>query len=611
MGGPIADVQAAYRARQQELGAARDQLGERDRRLSSLRGIGFFLTLGGAIYGLFQPSTTLWVAVGVVAALFMVPVVLHALVSARAFDVERRLRLCERSLARIDGSYRAPAGEERRRGDAYVDPQHPYASDLDMYGPSSLFEQLNTSETPGGEAMLASWLVSPAAPDEIAARQRAARELARHDRLREDLSVAGMRAGKIDRDARPFLEWARQRAAPAPGSAILYGSMALLALTLAAAVLGPSFGWPRAWLVCVGLQIVAIVLLRPRLEPVIAPVCVKQSPLGTYHDLMRLCEDAQFEDERLQALQRQLREPMAASEQMRSLERLAGMASVRHNAFAYVLALIFLLWDVWCAHLLSRWRTRYGARVGDWLEALSELEALASIATFAREHPDHTWPRVADGPPKFSGRELGHPLIDRGQRVCNDAELGHGALLITGSNMSGKSTMLRSMGVAAVMAQAGAPVCAAELSLSPLRVFTSMRVGDALDRGVSRFYMEVEKLKHIVDAVEEPGPAVMFLLDEVLHGTNSRERNIGAKAVVQHLVARGAIGGVSSHDLGLIELEALTEGKVKNVHFEDHIENGRMCFDYQMKSGPVGTSNALRLMRDVGIDVPGLTDKDA
>jgi DNA mismatch repair ATPase MutS len=183
--------------------------------------------------------------------------------------------------------------------------------------------------------------------------------------------------------------------------------------------------------------------------------------------------------------------------------------------------------------------------------------------------------------------------------------------MITGSNMSGKSTMLRSMGLGAVLAQAGAPVCAAELTMSPVRVFTSMRVGDALDRGVSRFYMEVEKLKRIVDALDEAGAPVMFLLDEVLHGTNSRERIIGAKAVVRYLVEHGAIGAVSSHDLGLVELERLTDGKVKNVHFEDHIENGRMCFDYRMKAGAVSTSNALRLMRDVGLTVPGLSDEDA
>ncbi|HZO13236.1 MAG TPA: DNA mismatch repair protein MutS, partial [Polyangiaceae bacterium] len=517
------------------------------------------------------------------------------------------------AFSRLEGIYHVPAGEEHRRGDAYVDPEHPYASDLDLYGPSSLFEQLNTTQTPGGEAMLAGWLAAPAAPDEIAARQRAARELSNHDRLREDMAVAGMRAGKIDRDAAPFLAWAKQRPVMSAGS--FYAALALASLTvvllIATGFMEPP--WSRAWLVGVGAQVVLIVALRARVEAVLAPVCVKQSPLSTYQDLMRIVEAHDFEDDRLRGLQAQLREPTRASEQMERLERLVGLASVRHNALVQVLADIFLSWDVWCAYLLDRWRARHGARVADWLEALSEIEALASLATFAREHPDYVWPRVADGATRFGGREIGHPLIVAERRVDNDAALSDGvrALMITGSNMSGKSTMLRSMGLGAVLAQAGAPVCAAELTMSPVRVFTSMRVGDALDRGVSRFYMEVEKLKRIVDALDEAGAPVMFLLDEVLHGTNSRERIIGAKAVVRYLVEHGAIGAVSSHDLGLVELERLTDGKVKNVHFEDHIENGRMCFDYRMKAGAVSTSNALRLMRDVGLTVPGLSDEDA
>jgi DNA mismatch repair ATPase MutS len=248
--------------------------------------------------------------------------------------------------------------------------------------------------------------------------------------------------------------------------------------------------------------------------------------------------------------------------------------------------------------------------VAGWLATLAELEALASLATFAHEHPDYAWPRIEEADHVFEGRDLGHPLIPADRRVSNDVALdaAHPALMISGSNMSGKSTMLRSIGVNAVLALAGAPVCASSLRLGIVHVYTSMRVGDALDRGASRFFMEVRRLQQLLAALEDPqtGSAVLFLLDEVLHGTNSRERNIGAKAVVSHLVERGAIGAVSSHDLGLVELEKLTAGRVVNVHFEDHIEDGGMCFDFRMKPGPVSTSNALRLMRMVGIDLPGL-----
>jgi DNA mismatch repair ATPase MutS len=297
-----------------------------------------------------------------------------------------------------------------------------------------------------------------------------------------------------------------------------------------------------------------------------------------------------------------------ASRKMRRLESLAGFAALRHSALVHVVANAALSWDVLCAVALDRWRARHGREVSSWLEALSELEALASLATFAYEHASFAWPTVADGEARFSASDLAHPLIPSRQRVGNDVRLEPPvrALMITGSNMSGKSTMLRSIGIAAVLAQAGAPVCARALTMSALRVCTSMRVDDSLAEGASHFYNEVRRLKRVLDALATPGAPPLFLLDEVLHGTNSRERNLGAKAVVRHLVDHGAIGAVSSHDLGLCELEELTGGKIVNTHFEDQLKDAKadqLSFDYRMKPGPVGTSNALRLMRQVGIAI--------
>ncbi len=611
------DVSQSYRRRLAELDRDKQLLDARDRRLSSWRGLSFVVLLGIGLYTLFVPRAIQWVAVGIVAAVFIVFVVLHAIVSTRQFDVERRSALMKRGLERLAGSYRAPPGQEHLRGDRYADAEHPYTGDLDVFGPASLYERLNVTETPGGAARLADWLRAPAEVTTIAARQKAARELARMDALREDMALAGMRAGKIDRDAAPFLRWAEESAAYArTGRVPTLVSLLLVAGSLAALWASASWGgmWTRIWLGIVGAQILLLMLLRARLEPVLAPICIKQSPLAHYRELLAAAEGANFEDDSLLALQKRLRDGEAtASQHIDALDRLTGLAVVRHNAIVYILADIFLCWDVWIAFLIDRWRLRHGPSVARWLDTLSELEALVSLATFAREHADYAWPEVTAGAPCFEAAALGHPLIAPSERVCNDVSLTaeHSGLMITGSNMSGKSTMLRSIGVNAVLAQIGAPVCAASLRMSRLRVHTSMRVGDDLDRGASRFFMEVAKLKSVVDALDatRPGdPALCFLLDEVLHGTNSRERNIGAKAVVRYLIDGGAIGAVSSHDLGLVELEALTGGRVRNVHFEDHIEDGRMCFDYRMKPWPVSTSNALRLMRSVGIDFPGLTD---
>jgi DNA mismatch repair ATPase MutS len=289
---------------------------------------------------------------------------------------------------------------------------------------------------------------------------------------------------------------------------------------------------------------------------------------------------------------------------MATLEQIISLSDLRHNGIVHVVANFALLWDVWCALLLDRWRKRAGGQARQWLRALGEVEALSSIATFSWEHPAFSWPVVVDSPPHFEADALGHPLVLDDRRVANDVVLPEPgtALLVTGSNMSGKSTLLRAIGVNAVLALAGAPACARKLRMANMEIMTSMRITDSLEHGVSHFYAELARLKTIVDAVLAGRP-VLFLLDEVLHGTNSRERQIGAKAIVAQLIGRGAVGAVSSHDVGLAELEDESGGRVKNVHFEELATDGRMTFDYVLKPGVVTSGNALRLMRHIGLAV--------
>ncbi|MCA9618320.1 MAG: DNA mismatch repair protein MutS [Myxococcales bacterium] len=608
------DPAAHYEARLAELGREDAVLARQDDGLSRYRGLTFLASLGLAGYGLFRSSPPIWAAAGLAFAAFLVFVVRHAMVSTRRFDIERQKTLATRAQERMAGRYRAPEAELHRRGDAFVDPEHPYASDLDLFGAASLFEQLNQTQTSGGAELLARWLREAASPATARARQAAARELSETPELREQMALAGMRAGDVDRNVTRLVEWGTGSAEYARGGLpIALGSLGLVAVSLGLAVMMSLHAgiYTRLWLGSLGLNLLVLMATRNRLAPVIEPVCIQQSPLAKYRDLFALAENARFAEPALERVTARLSAEGGAAHRIARLERLVSLASIRHNALGLLFANLFLLWDVWLAYLIDAWRRDHGPAIAGWLDTLAELEALASLATFAFEHPDFCWPTIEDGEaePRFEATELGHPLLPPERRVVNDVALDHScrALMITGSNMSGKSTMLRSMGVAAVLAQCGAPVCARRLSTSPLSVYTSMRIGDALDRGASRFFMEVRKMKAVVDAVDGERP-LLFLLDEVLHGTNSRERNIGAKAVVRHLVAHGAIGAVSSHDLGLVELESLTEGLVHNVHFEDHIEDGKMCFDYRMKPGPVSTSNALRLMRAVGIDVVGLDD---
>jgi DNA mismatch repair ATPase MutS len=290
---------------------------------------------------------------------------------------------------------------------------------------------------------------------------------------------------------------------------------------------------------------------------------------------------------------------------MKEFRRKVGWFDLRHNGLVHPFINAVLLWDIHCVLALERWQSYAGGAVRGWFHALGELEALSSLASLAHDEPSFVFADVVDGPAVFDASELGHPLIDAPQRVPNDVSLPEPgrALLVTGSNMSGKSTLLRAMGLAHVMALAGAPVCASRLRLAHSTLRTSIRVSDSLERGVSHFYAELSKLKAVVDAASGQKPLV-FLLDEILHGTNSRERQIGARWVLSELLRKNAIGAVSTHDLELCRLPDALMLKVKMVHFRESVHDGKMTFDYRLRPGPVTEGNAVRLMRLVGLDVP-------
>jgi hypothetical protein len=606
----VAQVDERVRARLRALEGERAAVERRDTTLSRARALLFFLSCAVALAALFRVGGVGWTALLGVLAPFAVIVVVHARVAARAFELDRRLELARRSLARIEGRHRAGKNEEQRLGERYLDPEHAYARDLDLFGPGSLFEQLDTTHTAGGADRLAAWLLAPADLATVRARQAAVRELAALPAFREELAVASMRAGPgIARDASALVRWAR---APAAGAwlgraawaSVLLGALAV-GLAVAHAVLG--LGWTRLWILAAVAELALGIALRARIEPVIAPVSERVSPLGGLGALLAQVEAHPFADPSLATLRARVAPPgrAGAAHALGRLDTLAGLVAVRHNALVQLLANAFLGWDVGCAWLVERWRRGAGGSLAGWLDALAEIEALSALATFADEHPAFVWPEPSEGPATFEAAGLAHPLLAAEARVPNDVHLAlaRPALLVTGSNMSGKSTLLRSIGVAAVLALAGAPVCARRLRLSGLRAFTSIHVDDSLERGISRFYAELRRLKRALDAAAAAGPPVLFLLDEVMHGTNSRERHIGAEGVVRRLLELGAIGAFTSHDLGLVPLEERTGGRVRNVHFEDQLDGAEMRFDYVMKPGPVATSNALRLMREVGIDV--------
>ncbi len=530
---------------------------------------------------------------------FVVLVVVHARVLERIERGRRARRLYERGLERIDGTWagRGPDGA-RFLG------SHPYARDLDLFGPASLFQLLDTARTEAGEETLAAWIGSPAAIDEIQARHPAVAELAADIDFRETLAVLAAEA-HVGRTS-ALNRWAGLEPAGASLGA-LAGFAACAATTVALLAAALSGALPEqalfAWLV---VQVGIVLRARRWVNQITSRVEAASADLGLFRQLIEIVEARTFASPRLHAIHLRLTSDGGRpSAHIASLQRIVSIVEqCEHNPYARLIATPLVVRSQ-CAVLIDRWHARHRGQLSAWLEAVGELEAFAALATHKYEHPSDPFPSISTEGPLFHAGGLAHPLLPERDVVRNDVRLGGGApqvLVVSGSNMSGKSTLLRAVGVNAVLAQMGASVRADALRLSPVALGATLKIEDSLQAGHSRFYSEILRIRGIVETARGPRPA-LFLLDEILHGTNSHDRRIGAAAIVHALVEAGAIGLVTTHDLALTELVAELDGRAANVHFADRIEDGRMVFDYRMRSGVVERSNALALMRAVGLDV--------
>jgi hypothetical protein len=525
--------------------------------------------------------------------------VAHARVLNRAERARRAHRIYERGLERLAGRW-AGIGSD---GSRFLD-DHPYARDLDLFGPASLFQLVNTARTEAGEETIADWLKRGAAIDEVRARQGAVEELRNKLDFREDLAVLAAE-GTVSRTG-TVARWAASTPVGIrPVVPMILGASAavLVALTVLASREIVPWSLVIGWLL---VEWVVARLSRRWTETVVARVGRPADDLAIAAELLARIEREPVTAPRLQVIVATLEtDGVRASA---AIHRLTQIVSLRESSVHNLLFAPFtsaLLVPDQLAIAIDRWHARHGRAVGEWLRAVGELEALSSFATHAYEHQADPFPTLVDGTPLFHGEAIGHPLMMENVSVRNDVMLGGGAphvIVVSGSNMSGKSTLLRSVGTNVVLALAGAPVRAAALRLSPLSVGATLRIEDSLQAGRSRFYTEILRIRAIVDIARGPLPLV-FLLDEILHGTNSYDRRIGAEGIVRALVGFGAIGLITTHDLALTELPSQLDSAAVNMHFEDRLENGAMVFDYRMRPGVVEHSNALALMRAIGLDV--------
>ncbi len=584
-------------------GLAEAQVGEsfwsgRARLASNARVLCFLaiLIVGWLAFGTHQIARPLF-ALPILA--FIALVILHDRILRHEKRAQRVCLFYEDGIARLEDRWagRGDAGER------YLTPEHPYAQDLDLFGTGSLYELLATPRTATGADRLASWILTPAEPETILARQAAVEELRGRIDLRLEMAIAGDESGSaLQQEA--LEAWA---SAPAAALPRWIGFAAVAATALALGGLGLwifSGSGPVPFVGALLLQGAFALFLRPRVVPVLAAAETPVGSLARTASLLGCVENEAFDAPLLATLRAELETTgQPPSGELEALRRLVDRRDARSNQFFAPIAGI-LMWGTHVALALEAWRARCGPRLSVWIEAAGEIEALCALSSFAFENPTYPFPEIIRDHPTFDGEGLAHPLLPRDRSIANTLRLGERpqALVMSGSNMSGKSTMLRTVGCNAILALAGAPVRATQLRISFLNLAASIRIVDSLQEGQSHFMAEIMRLRQVVEVSRESPPA-LFLLDEILHGTNSHDRRIGAQAVLEGLVEHGALGIVTTHDLALTQIVPASKGRMANVHFEDHLENGVMEFDYALREGVVEKSNALELMRSVGLDV--------
>jgi hypothetical protein len=513
----------------------------------------------------------------------------------------------QRGIARIEDRWSGMGSS----GDRFLERQDLYAEDLDIFGRGGLFELLSQARLPMGEDHLAEFLCKPPGLPEILERQQMVAELRDRLDLREYLAVTG-EALRPRLDPQSLTTWAESAPLLPRGP---WRALAVVLSLAALATLALYFS-SRLYMPLLAVLVLEILFrrwLRPRAEAVMHGVSCNAEGLLLFAQILARLEREDFSAPPLRAMSVQFRAAAGqkhnaiASREMRKLARIVAWIDGEHSLVGHLAELPFL-YSIQVAYVAEAWRRKYGRHLLAWAAAAGEMEALLSLAGYAYEHPQDPFPQFAppaDSAALFHGEQLGHPLDPGARCVRNSVSLDATTriLLVSGSNMSGKSTLLRTVGINAVLAMAGAPIRGASLRLSALAIGTRIRSGDSLQEGRSNFYTEILHIRRVFDVLRQSPRPLLFLFDELLEGTNSHDRRIGAQSLLDALLKHGAIGIVTTHDLALTEIAATVGVPLRNLHFADQVRDGKMFFDYHLREGVVTKSNALELMRLVGLDM--------
>lgn len=487
-------------------------------------------------------------------------------------------------------------------------PRHSLARDLDLTGPRSLHTLIDTAVSTGGSLRLEEWLTRTEPDlDRTIERQSVVRELVKLPRFRDRLRFLFFSIGKDKLEGDKLLDWITAGPPPQRIKTLTRCSSAFVVLNIGLFLLNITGVLPAYWVITLFAYTAFYFLNIRTIDGFLEVLTDLDEELGKFKKIVQYIEAAPYErNENLSRFCRLFQTPdHLPSKQLRKVKLAAAAVGLRMNPVLRVFLNLLLPWDFLFANLASAYRKQAAQAIPRWLEIWYKLEAMISLANFAALHPDYVFPKMAAGcKPVFKAAGLGHPLLPPESKICNDFSIRKTGdiAVITGSNMAGKSTFIKTIGINLCLANAGGPVNASEFESIPFRLHTCIHIQDSLTDGFSTFYAEVICLKVLLERLNSPGSPLLYLIDEIFRGTNNRERLIGSRSYLKSLVALNGVGLLATHDLELAAL-ASESAKISNYHFRDHVQDGRLTFDYRIHSGPSRTTNALKIMRTEGLPV--------
>ncbi|MDP4222178.1 MAG: hypothetical protein Q8868_02600 [Bacteroidota bacterium] len=594
------EVRKTYSERRERNKALVEQLKKQQLLLSLLR---LALFVGGVILSVivFRYSVLAGVIeVLLITAAFIFLVLKFSDCSDRISFTQNLFTLNDNEINALDGDYSAFAD-----GSEWADNRHDFSGDIDLFGEDSLFRYLNRTVTGPGKKLLAEWLMDPfSLCKEITARQEALRELLDKLDWRQTFLAYGLDKPLSIQEITGLEEWLNQKddffsARVMKPVSFIFPAAAIISLLLAFTGILPY----RVFLIVFAFNISLIGILLTRINKVHSMVTRKEIFLSSVENLIRSFKNEQFKSSILNAIQGKIySDQNSAANKIRKLKNLIRAFDSRLNLFVGFILNGLLLWDFHCIIRLEEWRASAASDLPVWLNLIGEIDAFNSLAGYAWNNPENTYPLINEGKPVLDAIKLGHPLLDRKTRVDNNFTIDHSGLvvIITGANMAGKSTFLRTVSVNLVLAMIGAPVCAERMSFTPIRLFTSMRTTDSLSRNESYFYAELKRLKSLKERLEKE-ESLFFILDEILKGTNSSDKSTGSKLFMKQLIELGATGLIATHDISLGEMEEEFPENVVNKCFEIEINGENISFDYILRDGITRKMNAVVLMKQMGI----------